>query len=92
MYVYATVKLSVLKALASETRLKLVEELLEERELCVCNLSDRLGKDISTISRHVDTLKDANIVLTKRKGKEIHVRLANPKMLKTVFEKLEGKV
>ena len=89
MHVYATVKLKLLKALSSQTRLKIVEILLNEKELCICNLTSKLNKDISTISRHVETLRDANIIVTNRKGKEIHVSLANPKEIKLFFENLK---
>ena len=43
----------VIKAMAHPTRLFLVEQ-LATGERCVCELTDGVGADISTVSRHLD--------------------------------------
>jgi len=53
--------LKVLKALADETRLRIVN-LLYERELCVCDLESILGMTQTKISRHLARLKNADLV------------------------------
>lgn len=55
----------VLKALADETRLRIVG-LLSEGELCVCDLTHTLGLPQSTVSRHLAHLKRAGIITGRR--------------------------
>ncbi len=53
--------LKILKALADETRLRIIN-LLYERELCVCDLWAILGASQAKISRHLAYLKNAGLV------------------------------
>jgi len=78
-------KPSLFKALSSEVRLSLVKELLKNKTLCVCALSAKMDRDISTVSRHIKQLKLVGLVSTKRKGKEIRVSLKNPELTKKFF-------
>ena len=59
----------LLKALAHPTRLKLVDELAAHDNLCVCDLTEAIGSDISTVSRHLTQLKNAGIVASEKHGK-----------------------
>ena len=52
---------AVLKALAHPIRLFIVEELNRESR-CVRELTDMVGLDISTVSRHLAVLKNAGLV------------------------------
>ncbi len=70
----------VLKALAHPTRLWLVEQ-LEHQERCVCELTDGVDADISTVSKHLSQLKKAGIVTSRREGKQIYYRLETPCLL-----------
>ena len=56
----------VLKAIANPVRLFIIEE-LERGEKCVNDFNELLNIDISTISRHLTTLKKAGVNLTKEK-------------------------
>ena len=47
-------------------RLKVLFLLYEERELCVCDLSDILQMNVSAVSQHLRKLKDAGIVQVER--------------------------
>ena len=67
----------VIKALAHATRLYVVEQ-LKEGERCVCELTDGVGADTSTVSRHVGMLKSAGIVESERRGKKVYYRLRTP--------------
>ncbi len=62
------------KGLADSTRLRIVALLLE-RELCVCDLMAVLRLPQSTVSRHMNRLKSAGLVLDRRDGKWVHYRL-----------------
>ncbi|MCM2356725.1 MAG: metalloregulator ArsR/SmtB family transcription factor [Geobacteraceae bacterium] len=55
------------KALADETRLRILS-LLMEGELCVCNLMEVLRLPQSTVSRHLAYLKNAGWVDDRREG------------------------
>lgn len=54
-----------LKALADETRLKLLT-LLAERPCCVCELAEVLNMSQPTITRHLQKLLDAGFLKTKK--------------------------
>lgn len=66
----------ILKALAHPTRLFLLEELAEAPH-CVCELTEMVGSDISTISKHLSVLKNAGLVGYEKKGKQVwyHLRM-----------------
>jgi len=59
---------TVFKALANESRCRIVEILAEEGEKCVCELVDRLGLDQSTVSKHLGVLRNADIVSFRKEG------------------------
>lgn len=63
------------KALADETRLRIVA-LLAEGELCVCDLMAILDLPQSTISRHLAYLRNAAWVEDRRQGVWMYYRLA----------------
>src|SRR6266481_8555126 len=52
-------------------RLKILFLLQEEGQLCVCDLSDILGMNISAISQHLRKLKDGKIITSKKTGQTI---------------------
>ena len=49
------------KAVAHQTRLFIIEE-LEKEERCVCDLTNMIEADISTVSRHLSIFKHAGIL------------------------------
>lgn len=65
----------VLKALAHPARLKLVDELTAHEEVCVCDLTEAVGSDMSTVSRHLAQLKNAGIVESEKHGQMVFYRL-----------------
>lgn len=65
----------LLKALADETRLRMVA-LLAHGELCVCHLESGLDIAQPTASRHLAVLRNAGVVEARRDGSWIHYRLA----------------
>jgi DNA-binding transcriptional ArsR family regulator len=58
---------NIIKALSHPARLFIVEE-LQKDERCVCELTDMLDFDTSTISKHLSILKNAGIVGDRRDG------------------------
>lgn len=67
----------IIKAMAHPTRLFLVEELARE-ERCVCDLTEMVGADISTVSKHLSLLKNAGIVEDDKRGTQVFYRLKVP--------------
>ncbi len=68
--------LARLKALSDESRLRILW-MLEERELCVCEIQAILGLAQSTVSRHLQVLEDAGFLASERAGPWKNYRL-NP--------------
>jgi ArsR family transcriptional regulator len=70
----------VMKALAHPTRLFAVDE-LSKGERCVRELTDMIGADISTVSKHLSVLKQAGIVEDEKRGVQVWYRLRVPCIL-----------
>jgi ArsR family transcriptional regulator len=70
----------VMKALAHPSRLFIVDE-LSRGERCVCELTDMIGADVSTVSKHLAVLREAGLVLDERRGVQIFYRLRVPCIL-----------
>ncbi len=70
----------VIKAMAHPTRLFVVEE-LSQGERCVCDLTDMVGADVSTVSKHLAVLKGAGIIASEKRGARIYYRLRMPCVL-----------
>jgi ArsR family transcriptional regulator, arsenate/arsenite/antimonite-responsive transcriptional repressor len=56
------------RALADETRLRILGLLLNSGELCVCDITATLQLPQSTVSRHLSYLKNAGWVIDRREG------------------------
>lgn len=65
----------IVKALAHPTRLFIVDELAKAGERCVCELTEMVGADMSTVSRHLASLKGAGIVEDEKRGAQVYYRL-----------------
>ena len=74
------VRAGIMKALGHPTRLFIVDE-LSRQDRCVCELTDMIGADTSTISKHLSILKEAGIVDFEKRGTQMHYRLAAPCVL-----------
>ena len=70
----------MMKALAHPTRLFIVDE-LNKRERNVSELTDMVGSDISTVSRHLAILKQAGIIAATRNNNQMIYRLLCPCVL-----------
>lgn len=58
-----------------------VMELLQQQELCVCELCDALGVTQSKLSFHLKTLKEANLVRARQDGRWIYYSLNLPQLV-----------
>jgi ArsR family transcriptional regulator len=66
--------LSVFKALSDETRLRIIK-LLEQGELCVCDITAALDMVQPKVSFHLSALKEAGLIKDRKQGKWIHYSL-----------------
>jgi ArsR family transcriptional regulator, arsenate/arsenite/antimonite-responsive transcriptional repressor len=67
--------LKTTKALADPGRLTILK-LLEQRELCVCELQAALGLAQPTVSKHLKILEEAGLVGRRKEGLWVNFRLA----------------
>lgn len=80
-----TVKIvNILKALASETRLKIVMGLLEKKECNVTLMVKKLGLAQPNVSQHLALLKNAGVIEGYRKGKEICYKVVDKQIEKLI--------
>ena len=70
-------KAKIIKALAHQTRIYMVEE-LANGEKCVCEFVDVIASDFSTISKHLSILKNAGIVQVDKRGQKVFYSLKTP--------------
>lgn len=78
----------VIKAMAHPTRLFIVDQ-LSKSERCVCELTDMIGADTSTVSKHLSILKNAGIVSMEKRGSQVFYQLRVPCIL-NFFGCVEG--
>ncbi len=65
---------SVLALAGNEVRLQILF-LLAEEQLCVCDLADVLGMNISAVSQHLRKLKDGGVVQARKVGQTVFYAL-----------------
>ena len=88
--------LKIFKALSDETRLRIIK-LLEEGELCVCDIVAALDMSQPKVSFHLNALKEAGLLSDRRQGKWTHYRLEAGDMFRrmlllSVTEKMDEQI
>ena len=75
--------LRVMKAAADGTRVKILK-MLQQRNLCVCEMRAVLGISQPSVSRHLRLLEDADLVRSEKDGMwTISVLLARTRLIST---------
>jgi ArsR family transcriptional regulator, arsenate/arsenite/antimonite-responsive transcriptional repressor len=69
----------LIRSLSDQTRLRSLLLLMQEGELCVCELTHALDLTQPKISRHLASLRDIQVVIARRAGQWIFYRL-NPEL------------
>ena len=72
-------------ALSDPTRLKLIEMLASEEELCGTQLASRAGISIALLSHHWKILADAGVVVRERRGQRQYCKV-DREVLEAAFE------
>ncbi|RYC66441.1 ArsR/SmtB family transcription factor [Spirosoma sordidisoli] len=82
----------ILDLAGNENRLKIIYLLREERNLCVCDLSDILGMTIPAVSQHLRKLRDAQLIEARKVGQTVFysLRLESAGVLRALLEHLEA--
>lgn len=62
----------------SPHRLRILLYLTEAEELCVCDLAELLGLNMTTVSAHLNKMKLQGILKTRRDAQMIHYSIADP--------------
>jgi ArsR family transcriptional regulator len=65
----------VMKALSDPNRVKVVK-MLQQKEMCVCELQFALGLAQPTVSKHLKVLEEAGLVQSKKAGLWVNYSLS----------------
>lgn len=71
----ATSLASIFKALADPARVKIISMLLNDHEVCACDVASGIGKSAATTSHHLKLLRAAGLVDSDRRGTWIYYRV-----------------
>ncbi len=80
----------LMKALSDPNRVRVLK-VLQERELCVCEIQALLGLAQSTTSKHMKLLEDAGLVVSRKDGSWLIYRpQGETETARLLLENLEG--
>lgn len=83
--------LSITKAFADGSRLRVIMALTDHEELCVCQITEMLHLAMPTVSRHMSVLQNAGLVKSRKDSRWVYYRLSEafpPLCLKWLKEAL----
>jgi ArsR family transcriptional regulator len=70
------VLVKIFKALSDPSRVRIIK-MLENKPLCVCEMTSILNLATSTVSKHLYLLREADLIIDEKEGKWVNYRL-NP--------------
>ena len=68
----------VFKALGDPIRIRIVEMLAQNGEMCVCKIMENLSMTQPAVSHHLASLKNAGVVHPRKQGQWVHYSLCRP--------------
>jgi ArsR family transcriptional regulator len=74
--------IQIFKALSDKNRLRIVK-MLEQKSMCVCEITEILQLANSTVSKHLSILKNAGLIVSQKEGRWINYKI-NPESDKYV--------
>ncbi|MEY8262768.1 MAG: metalloregulator ArsR/SmtB family transcription factor [Bermanella sp.] len=80
--------LALFKCLCDDTRLTILLLVSQQKELCVCELTDALRVSQPKISRHLAALKKQALLLDRKSGQWVFYRV-NPQLSPWVYVVIE---
>jgi ArsR family transcriptional regulator len=82
------VRAQVAKALAHPTRLRIIQLLKGQSEVCVCDIAKELSEGQPTVSKHLNVLRNAGLLESRKDGLMVFYRLRAPCIV-GIFECLD---
>jgi len=88
--------LTIFKALSEETRLRVIK-LLEQGELCVCDIVAALDLIQPKVSFHLAVLKEAGLIKDRKQGKWVHYSIDDSDLFRrflllSTLERISSKI
>jgi ArsR family transcriptional regulator, lead/cadmium/zinc/bismuth-responsive transcriptional repressor len=77
---------ALLKAVADQTRVKIISALTIEPELCVCDMANILNCSVASTSHHLRTLKKAGLTTTRKEGTTVYYKLSDHYMADFIMQ------
>ncbi len=74
-------KLKILKLMADETRLKIIE-VLSKGDKCACEIVPFTGKSQPNVSLHLKKMEEAGILSSRKDATKVIFKIKNKKVLK----------
>jgi len=75
----------VFNALAHPSRLEIVD-LLRDGEACVCHIQAMLNQRQSYISQHLNVLRSAGLVSSRKEGLRVYYRVSDDRLFEVIDE------
>jgi DNA-binding transcriptional ArsR family regulator len=82
--------MEMLVALTDVTRLKIIALFYENTELCVTTIADQFELTRPTISHHLNLMKRAKLLKTRKEGKEIYYSFNREYVIQAMESVLES--
>jgi ArsR family transcriptional regulator len=70
----------ICQVLADAKRLRLIDALRDDAEKSVGELADVIGATYPNVSQHLNVMRDAGLVNSRRNGTSVYYRLAYPQI------------
>ena len=80
----------VFKALGDPIRVRIVEMLARNGEMCVCRIMEGLNMTQPAVSHHLASLKNAGLVKPRKQGQWVHYSLCRTALSETAYSFLQG--
>ena len=81
-------KAEILKGLAHPVRIA-IAEMLEDKEICACNIADKFSIDRTTVSKHLALMTKLDILSVRRDGQNLFYSL-KMKCLLSILRCIDG--
>lgn len=84
--------LDLLRALSDKTRQQIIEIFAAKKEVCVSDIAKNFTLSRPTISHHLNLMKRAKLLNSRKAGKEIFYSFNRPyvtKLMKSIFNHLK---
>ncbi|WP_320047949.1 metalloregulator ArsR/SmtB family transcription factor [uncultured Ilyobacter sp.] len=72
--------IEILKTLADENRMRILNILYRKNKLCVCDIEQTLGLTQSNVSRHISRLRKEKLIIGEKKAQWVYYYI-NEKLL-----------